>query len=490
MAILEKDEVVVLANLLESTGRCASSERNMLLGELGLDANYFQNDIFQHNPRGFCYTLVSQLSKNEDKEALLQIVFMIQQANTLADDVTLRSIQSKIREQRVYIIASAKGGVGKTLSGLAVASLYNNGTLQRSLLTIDTNTTNPDLSRILSGFKREDDPLTLEHASAWQWASVSDKLQLVWRDDQYLIKGGANSFWSGLVEVIDFEPYKNSNFDILVDTNLHVPNLVRQRQDLLKLPTDILRQLPLDLSEELEQLIRKVIEAPGRVIYIWIFWTWASLHEMELISNDLNTLKRMGQGKINFVHVLNPSALMLPNIGTPPTRTQYREKIERWQTDMMELEASSLFSDDFERKTRIIQNIEENINYAWETIDKLPRHIPYAVPGMANLKLEPTVRPINFGDFEHTIAKEYVELTNTNSSTQEVFMELYDKIVKRWNGRPSNIFPISTHDPQLVGYTDMFARNAPDSFEKLTYQLESIVADMEHYLPGLSVHRM
>lgn len=366
----------------------------------------------------------------------------------------------------VHIVTSVKGGVGKTLLCIATMSSYIvrdvNG---RSILGIDLNSMNTDLFRSLA---TDHNPKRLKGASNWIKSKIRDghPSTVVRRNEPYVLLNGAAEFWGQLSELLNHDEF--SDCDFIVDTNLHLTNLITGSTE----PHNYLNTI-LDENED-------------RIIHIWILWTFASLRYPDDIVKGLtfftNRISKQFSNRVRFVHVLNPSALVPPHV-------DLNTHIEAWyaykQTEDRLAETNLLLSD-----TRLKEALErarrEYLNILHEALqEKLstpPEPIPYPFQGLKKLIQETTVNSIAYEEFMrkigHLIADQVLR-----RPVENIFDEIYEQSFKD-RGRPQNLLPISTHDPSMRGYTEVIDYETR-TFDDIYNRVKNIEDDVWTFLQGL-----
>lgn len=380
----------------------------------------------------------------------------------------------------VHILTSTKGGVGKTLVALALTAHYQLN-MKRSLAGIDANTMNPDMSRILHSFKIESKLSTLPDFAAWQYGTIHDRIHILKPKESYLIQGGSDSFWHSLLKITQQNSYRKPEFDFLVDTNLHISNLFKSRSDIANLDSDVKPHLPDDLRSSPKSSIRKLLDdMPSRVIYLWIFWTWAAFHDIQPILEAANELADF-DNRVRLIHVFNPSPLMPPNSsGTPRRVNDYRKEIENLeqQKDKRRQDTSlnALQRDEFMKK------LDQLIDTYWSVIGKMAGVREDSVPGLHELSMAEIDSFIDFPTFQKEFVNKFVNLkTDESGDLGLAYADIFRSVKKR----PRNVFPISVFAKELQGYTEMFARKQPTNIDETFKALEPIFIDLWKYLESL-----
>jgi hypothetical protein len=339
----------------------------------------------------------------------------------------------------IHLFTSVKGGVGKTLVSLGVIC----GAVRQNanpILGIDLNTTNPDLFNILSF----NVPCTLPDASGWDLSILDDRTHLVVPQQPYILPDGAVGFWSKMQQVLSSPLYATGNWDVLVDTNLHIANLIIE-----------------GLGAGGDNVIQQILRVPGRTIYLWIFWTWAALQEKNIgyISTALELLMKRFPDRVCVAHVLNPSALIPPKINLS-SRLELLEALK--YLDQMPSHLKSIVE-----RSQTLDDIKEELLRQFADSPELRE---YSIPGLSELAAERPCPPITFAQFRDIVGNIFKRI-NPGALPEEAFMPLYEEMKEKFNGCPRNIFSVATHNPKLIGYTDTFARNRPQDIDTVSEQI-------------------
>lgn len=501
--LLTTEEKNLMSQLLSDAGYCEDiANKNMLLKQLELPTSFLPNDLTLYNNETFAQTLVYKLDAVENRSALIKLTELIED-KLPNEKYNINKLRKALVSQNIHIITGTKGGIGKTLTGLAVACNYffNYTLTQKQLLAVDLNTTNPDLFRILSFYHDQKlgnlpDP---DGTRSWYTVSLNNAIYATRPSDPHHIRGGAASFWDDILRVAT--RYENrKDMDILVDTSQHAANLVFGRKDISE-PLRNHDQMPRDLAMQWEDIIWELLKETGRIIYIWVFWTWANFQDSEIdnITTPLTRFNNTFGDRINIVHVLNPSALMLPQIKFAPTKGVYRELIEKLDGDIATLQMQIKRGElDLNLADKLIKNRKSERDDAWDSYEKLAKYSDFEIPGLSDLaRKESVVLPIPYIDrtpspkkgetaldFKNLIAETFNK--GPNNRPEVIFKELHRSLSDELGGCPSNILPISTVDPDLKGYTEIFTRTRPTTFDELKEKIQEIVIDVEHFMPHLS----
>jgi hypothetical protein len=447
------------AALLADSGYCASPvDREALLIRIGLSPQDYQ--FHEGAANTFAVRLIYDLEQRDNREALKEIIRQMPM-QTEREALVLELRQILDQPQNVHILTSVKGGVGKTLTGLGVTCNYHSQRrYDKTLVAADMNTMNPDLFRILSALcECEPGPTPFDN---WQQVQLpGGMVQAVRPNAPYVLPKGAAGFWRGLSEVL--AGFQNLNCDVIVDTNLHVSNLVSGDQESINLINQILRRR-------------------DRTIYIWIFWTWAAFRDSDPVTNALGILDGSFGQRVSVVHVLNPSALMPPQIDLT-AKEKIAVSIDNFVKGIAEL--LTLMDKDRRSEWRKVSDLLKQA--ADIDLDEMGPEL-YRIAGLKDLadpNLAPVQPPISYLDFSQTVTRFYRELPE-NTPADSAFEPLYDIFTQNFGGRPSNVFPISTHDPNLIGYTEYFARRSPKVIEDVQRHIQSIENDLNFYFEYLS----
>ena len=464
MALLHLDDRQLLWDMLARSHRISTAEdRQALLAKIGVNTGYI--DIAGTNVT-FATNLVSQLNHNGHRQALIKLVNELAKDRTNAKDIThlirllkwstynenLENYRSSAKA--LHILSSGKGGVGKTL--IALASICGSAVdLGHNLLGVDLNTMNPDLFRLLSfeSFGQ----LQWERSSVdWMhdflnnqeledgtidWENQLSIVNLIQQSNPFILPKGIQGFWLRIIEGIGLDP-AFQDYEIFVDTNLNILNLFSD-------------------TETIHRLLRTY----NNKIYVWIFWTWASIHDGGRIARTLTVAKREFGENLQFVHVLNPSALLSPRVDISNevnNLTHLRKAIEALGPIKSMNPVSEMASTLYEL---LIQ--QEKI--VFDEIDKITNPAEYEIGGLLELTNAPSTESISHDTFI-SILEDIAPFTLDG----EQFIEFY---VALDNQRPLNVLPISTHDPELRGYTEDpdFGQNIRQIYHKMVNIRKDIV---------------
>lgn len=488
-------DLETMAQLLVNSGLCENiSGKAQVLNFIGVSSGVLSQDISAYNNDSFSVNLISALNEKEDRIALSRLLDLIEK-KLPNEKFNIYSLRATLVSQNIHIITGTKGGIGKTLVALAIACHYYfaYSSYKKRLLAVDLNTTNPDLSRILSFYKNKNTSTQTDKDGmrSWVTASIDDIVHVTRPTDPHHIRGGASSFWDDVLRVCD--RHKDvSDIDLLIDTSQHIANLVFGRQDIT---SDIKSHLsmPRDLAIPWETSVKNILQHSGRTIYIWVFWTWANFQDTEIdnITTPITRFNNTFGNRVSIIHVFNPSALLSPQIQFPPTKTAYRELIKQLYSDIERLKKETEL--DHGLTKMVIKNREDELNNAWEKHNALADYDDFEIPGLRELAREVEIVPplpyldkIGFKkntpiDFRNLIAN--VFNGSLSISSEDVFTQLHDILYFHLKGCPSNILPISTLDPDLKGYTEIFAKTRPASLPELKEKISKIVEDIERFVP-------
>ena len=486
--LLTTQDKQYLQDLIVKTGRCDSSPtKKELLGLLGLSLNDFQYELASYNPASFANELLAKLDETHNRKAIGKFLQILLKDSESEHSRRLLSIKQSLIVQNIHIVTGTKGGIGKTLISLATALTYRN--LKKNLVALDLNMTNPDLSRILSSYRFEDSTFSDDDGKrSWYQASLDHNFHIIRPSTPYLIRGGASSFWEDVLRVCNMSSADGSA-DLLVDTSHHIGNLISNRQDI---PSHILKlpDLPDDLKLTWIEMVRSILSNPGRQIYIWMFWTSVNLQraEIDTITTPISEFANQFDDKVTIVHVLNPSALMLPHMKLAPTKDAYQQRIGILQNEIIELRRNTDLDDELIELS--IHNRNEEINHLWQKRDQLLEYSDYDIPGLYELgRTREIVNPIPYKNSVNNI--DFINLLASVLADSERYVSLQDalrtvleKLDSHFGGCPANILPITRLNPNLKGYTEVFARQRPPSLEDLSQKLQDIRQDVQRFLPN------
>jgi hypothetical protein len=322
----------------------------------------------------------------------------------------------------IHILSSVKGGVGKTLIGLAIICHYSK--FATPTIGLDMNTMNPDFSRILS-FNGLAVLADKELEDTWQEAMINATTRIIRRQYPYTLHEGATDFWREVSSISNYNILRNHYF--IVDTNLHIANL---------------------LGKDVEQSFRHIdslleVNTTSRNVYIWVLWTWASFQESDTMRQVLRDLWGRYGTKVSVVHVLNPSALVPPSADLRVT-----EFVRSATYAFGEFIRQLLPSAQQQNWEQISEEIKQTLS---------SEQGPYKIPGLYELRSQRTRKPISYLEFYKLATKVFTNLP-ADKAPDKTFEPLYYEL-RKTGGRPRNVLAISVMDPSLVGYTDTFARN-------------------------------
>lgn len=337
-----------------------------------------------------------------------------------------------IPQPTMHIMTSVKGGVGKTLICLCVACCYldhdpNKRVGTGELLAIDSNTMNSDLYRILAESLDRGSPVG---QTQWQYVNIMDNMPhiAVTRNEPKSLFKGTSDFWGSINSVISAY---SAQYDVIVDTNLHVQNLYAPDKD---------------TKQALLQAVK------SRKVYIWIFWNFAAMRdEPKVIRHGMDGLSTITNKKVEFIHVLNPSALIKPGSNIEEEVEAVAKKVNFLDDlDKGKPIFTSAYDEDEEAR-RMIEELRQ------KTLAKLPTNIPSlkdprSVPGLKELMQETCGTKIEFADFQNKVITPVLK-DYESESLVKIFARIYEESFRN-TGRPANILPVAVYDPSLEGYTE------------------------------------
>lgn len=337
----------------------------------------------------------------------------------------------------VHIYTSAKGGVGKTLCAISTATKY----LQagQKVLCIDLNWENADLAKImrLSESKRVGNKFDYTRLTGGNGLVLEPTIP-------FLIVPGSIGFWKLLNAALD-EAKRLHRFtaDIaIIDTGMHFCNLIRQ-----------------DTADTTERGLKKINEIAQvhefSNLHIWFLWTLAAIHgKRDHITQIQKTLFLLGNGldgtyfheKNNFIHVFNPYALF-------PVFKMIKVALNG---------VRAIMDKDFSQ-SEILNNMQEVANSGI----------------MDGIRFEILVTQI----FDKVISK-----IGNRPANASGFLDFFAKeVLTEFKGkRPRNLFTIPVYDQQIVGYTDLFARENPTQLKQVADDIEPILKVLSKFIDDLN----
>lgn len=318
-------------------------------------------------------------------------------------------------DHMIHILTGGKGGIGKTLVGLSIVCSYVLD-LQKSILAIDLNSMNHDLSRLLALGR----PKPLDN---WRSSKIEGDSNVVWPPNPYVLPEGAKGFWEKLSDIVSKGEFLSHN--AVVDTNLHIANTEGG-------------------IDSPQGFVHSILKVSKRKILFWILWTYASINDNESIVRTINRFRDdYGEG-IEFVHVLNPSALM------PPRRNLNLEiehiiQVRNEEQMIVQLMRSNNIEDKSSLE-QILYRLNQKSTELFQQIRDSAE--PYTMIGSRELWDLPILNEFDDLEFITMLAE------NLESFGENRYLSLYEKL-SEYGGRPRNILPISTHNTSLFGYTEV-----------------------------------
>lgn len=348
---------------------------------------------------------------------------------------------SDVPQSRViHLLTGSKGGIGKTLMALSLSINY--ARQQLITLGVDLNSMNPDFIRMLY-FENN----TNSVREGWKILIPDKYLTLISPKNPYTLPEGTYGFWK---RVLDAKNYQEQAPFIIVDTNLHIANLYDGPTSEQSIINSILKQCQL---------------------YIWILWTHAAVQESHIIGDSIRHFRKRYGNNIEFVHVLNPSALL-------PAYIDLNKEIDQLiELRNEEKSAENLLSSkNISEELKIhLENVRSELKKkSGELLEEMKELDPTEITGLAKLHNSGAVEPISDEEviqFLKNSAREFEE---------DRFQTLADAIIRKHGGCPVNIVPISTHNPSLIGYTEeiMIKRDfdyIQGKISKIVSQIKTVV---------------
>jgi hypothetical protein len=363
----------------------------------------------------------------------------------------------------LHILTSVKGGVGKTLLTLGVVCHYlDKRHITPKLVSVDINTNNNDLYRLLAGPNGGE---ALE-ATRWRYAKIGrSPHRVAKRLVPYQLLHGATGFWAELEQIVNHDDFYD--FDAIVDTNMHIANLV-------------------ELEPRIGEILRQIcVDKNHKNIYIWIVWTFASLKDHEYVEKGVSlfkeTLPQEVSDRITIVHVLNPSALAAP-------QNNFQDEIEAIVGIRRAQEKFDQLIEEMDRQNDpvardAIRRLRENYMFnhvADLNLENIDLTVARAFPGLDSLSTAPVTHEIDYSEFIEKIGQKLTDGSNEFLTTR--FTDMFESSF-RDIGRPWNLLPISIHDPGLRGYTEVLSKL---ELSTLCQRMEHIQPDIERFLGHLN----
>jgi hypothetical protein len=455
MANYTQHELEELTRLLETSERTRSLDaRRSLILDLYYPAEkfpFFDPALTSHD---FSRLTIDHFIQIDDYLYLERLENLLYHS----DDVLLDDIQN------IHILTSTKGGVGKTLIALSIACIYYfhfyKAENKRDLIGVDLNYMNPDFYRIINDTSIATRG-SLGLVQGWQQSNLDHSLMMLRPDDPYLLPLGAAGFWKQLKSILNLPSHMSENIDIVVDTNLNVANIARGH-------------------DQIKKLIHEILNYGNRRIYFWSFWTWATFQDLDPITTRLSEMKEFGD-RTSVVHVLNPNSLLPPKIDFK-SRRKIRQQRDILVNVAAELQGLLGYADS-NRIDHAKQEIIRSINDALDSQDD-PRLGLDDIPGLFELAIANVVPAISYEEFKRDVASFFRELPEDLPTEQH--REIFNGLETRLNGgRPANVFPLATHNPDLTGYTESFARQKPKNMDDIHKKIDLIERDIRFCLLNL-----
>jgi len=418
-------------------------------------------------------SVLNQIDRREREVIWVNICEQIAQAVAEWDEEFGIDIPQPTEWQNIHIFTSVKGGVGKTLISLAAICSYvfrNLGTGNGKVLAVDANTMNMDLFNILA------DPQNMSSLPTWQCSTIDETngSHVIRRAVPYVLPQGIINFWKELRQLADSGAFKHH--DIVVDTNMHIANLVVG-------PPDNVHTRP-------QEVINRLLEPDcQRRLYIWILWTFASLKNPEFVKTGIdifmNHLDPAAAERVNFVHVLNPSALIAPqnrlyeefkilyDIGV--LQHKFDELIDALPIDAPNRQILIEMRDHSIRE-RLLSDLN------WSNLD--PNNPLFYYPGLEPLvKSEKVVEAISYDDLIENVGAMITQYGET-TLLRDIFKEIYETKF-HGQGRPRNLLPIYIYDPGLHGYTERSDFGPLSNIDLLREHLGELQLIVDRFLTSL-----
>lgn len=389
--------------------------------------------------------------------------------------------KNEVQENRnIHLLTSAKGGVGKTLLGLGIVCCYCDTNRvfasKKGLLAIDLNTMNPDLFNILDFESPK--PAPLKKAADWWHVEIHANCRTVRRQapHPHLLPKGAPEFWENLRQVISAA---NSNADVLVDTNLNPASLFDGTSDVQ---------------------LQNLLNDSQNHLYIWLIWTWASLKDDTVIKRMLGYIPEDIRNRVTLVHVINPSAMVQPQIDVEYVRgildeaAFIKSKIEQHydfiksykqlgeKTPIFDEYEIATFADNAKGMKDAIAILASKLAGYFEKLAKLNEEI-HPFEGLQKIVSEDCKPQVGYDDFVN-LMKQFLEvnLNLVNNPIQTDFNSLYDMLS---GNKPCNLFVIPSYDPNLRGYTDKLLLNRARSLNDISKQISHVQKELREFLTSL-----
>ncbi len=410
-----------------------------------------------------------------------------------------RKPKAKPNFSNLHILTSVKGGVGRTLVGLGIVSSYDNSDMKalssRKLLAVDLNHMNTDLFNIL--LHTTNNQSSPERPAEWLGIQLTKNIRAAYFFDRHVLPDGSKGFWKRLSKLINQRKYQK--FDILVDTNLNIANLL----------TGLGKKDSVMTGANTETEVHEIVEAlkhDDRRLFFWVFWTWASLRNAmvtnegniidDTVGSALQFIPQEIKDRITLIHVLNPSAMLQHQPDIDKVKEILTEAKQMIQAVHVAQEKYSISDDSFSNNSFIAEQFREVEEFAKKKIETLQRQILELVTKLDHLNNEEkTFEGLRKLNIDSNLDQEFVEYdlfvqqVNNFLSTldpKEFFANDYRGLFEEFHlKRPINLLAISTYDPNLRGYTDRLALYPVKSIEDIRLNIKWIEKDVGNFLQNL-----
>jgi hypothetical protein len=291
---------------------------------------------------------------------------------------------------------------------------------------------NPDFSRVISLGREFRKPPSYPSSQFVARRMRSGQGTILRRAHPYELVDGAKGFWelveSGLTTggMMHFEPEC-----VIIDTNLHVANLVKRSRR----------------AYAAQDRIRNLLDKHNiHHVYLWFMWTLAAIYDTEGLAATSIALRNLTEGgakcptnlPCTMIHVLNPHAFV-PPLG--------------WG-DVVNLLTAR-------------------------------RHEVYYVEGLKDLVGAEPVDEIDFKDIHDELSQRLGEREAEYVRWEHMFIPLTESMIEEFRGRPRNVFSISAFSSELAGLTEAPRRRHPQTIGGLAEQLNPVYRQVSEYLREL-----
>jgi len=411
---------------------------------LFIKLRYFHEDILREvDPEIREYQWLNSIPLDEFNDAQLYR-FKVDLTQRIAELLSSKNGDRTGRDLgsgNIHIMTSVAGGVGKTLVSLSIMSHYLNH--KKKILCADMNTMNTDLYRLLISAPSNDRQLP---RSSWGYQEIYDLTIVARRNDPWKLVNGRD-LWHELISLLKADEFRDS--DVIVDTNLHIANIMESNNNLL----------------------RKVSQS-ARQVYIWIIWNYASFRDDEAIKLADARLPP----NFSIVHVLNPHALLSPDGLT------IEEEIEALNSHNNMRGGRNVLKEQIPIYAETDPEIAQDIALL---IDKIEKKHPdldlspctYFPPLNDLMNREVDTHNIRYNEFMSLVGQEF-----TNTSATRLVKKL-DNVKANFRGRkrPKNLLALTGYDRNLKGYT----QREYQSVEDLYYMIRNVSRDAKRFLEEL-----